>query len=107
MANFVIDENAPILVEFTPRPDVQQVSLKPKDIAEKSAQALDKAMNTIHNMAKKVTSAMDELAKRPSQIEVEFGIKLDAETGALIAKTGVEAGLKVKLTWERKKESHE
>ena len=38
---------APILVEFAPRPGVRQVSraIEPEEMARKSAQALDKAMS--------------------------------------------------------------
>ncbi|MEU1882756.1 CU044_2847 family protein [Streptosporangium sp. NPDC001559] len=36
---------------------------------------------------------------RPDQIEIEFGVKLNAEAGALIAKTSTEGQLTVKLTW--------
>jgi len=107
MTNFISDQNAPILVEFTPTPGVQKTSLTVAEIAEKSARALDTAMNTIHYMALQVSDTIDALAKRPSQVEVEFGIKLNAESGALIAKAGVEGTLNVKLTWKRKEESHE
>jgi hypothetical protein len=31
---------------------------------------------------------------------VDFGLKLSAEAGALIAKTGVGANINVKLTWK-------
>ena len=38
----------------------------------------------------------------PHQIEVEFGIKLSGEAGALIAKTGAEGHFQVKLAWSEK-----
>lgn len=107
MSLFTIDEGAPILVELTPRPGVQQVSLSPANIAEQSAKALDSAMNTIHHMARRVSATIDALVDRPTQVEVEFGLKLEAEAGAFISKAGVEASLNVKLTWERKEISRE
>lgn len=107
MSTFIIDEKTPILVEFTPGPGLHPTSLSPADIVEKSAKALDSAMNTIHYMALQVSDTIDALAKRPSQVEVAFGIKLNAESGALIAKAGVEGTLNVKLTWKRKEENHE
>ena len=33
------------------------------------------------------------------QVEIEFGVKLSAEAGALIARTAADAHLTVKLTW--------
>ena len=101
MPTFTIDENAPILVEFTPGPGLKQVSLAPADLAGKSTEALDSTMNTIHHMAGRVFATVDALANRPTQVDVEFGIKFDAQAGALIAKAGMEASINVKLTWER------
>lgn len=36
---------------------------------------------------------------RPDSVEIEFGVKLTAEAGALIAKSSVEGHLMVKLSW--------
>ena len=101
MPEFVINQNAPIQVEFTPGPGVQKVSLSPGDIAEKSKEALDSAMNTVHHMARRVVGTIDALADPPSVLEVSFGLKLGAETGAIIAKAGIEATINVTLKWER------
>jgi hypothetical protein len=98
---FTIDEGAPILVEFTPQPGVVKASRSPAETAEQAAKALDSAMNTIHHMARRATATIDALVDRPSEFELSFGIKLDAEAGAFIAKAGVEASLSVKMTWER------
>lgn len=107
------NEGTTILIEFEPlRPTgVQKVSLKPgevpKELAEKSARALDSAMSTIQAMAHRVTETVHGIpvAERPNEVSVEFGLKLDAEAGAYIAKAGAEAGFKVTLTWEREDET--
>ena len=104
MDGLKFDENAPILVEFTPRPGIKEISYKKEkleELTDKSAQALDAAMNTIHNMARRVTDTVDAMVTRPSQVEVAFGLKLETEVGALIAKVGGEASLNVKLVWEQ------
>lgn len=103
------DADAPILVEFAPLPQtgVRQVSLRPgeipQELAEKSARALDSAMDTIRAMAHRVTETVRgiQVSERPHEVAVEFGLKLDAEAGAYIAKAGTEAGFKVTLTWQR------
>ena len=101
MSAFKFDDSAPILVEFT-GPGMRETSFKPEDLAAKSAQALDAAMNTIHNMARRVTDTVAAMATRPDQVEVAFGLKLETEAGVLIAKVGCEASLNVKLTWQQK-----
>jgi hypothetical protein len=90
-----------IVVEFESRPGLQQVALSPDDIARKSAQAVDRAMETVRDMAGRVTTTLGALAEPPSQVAVEFGIKLDVEAGALIAKAGGEASITVKLAWDK------
>ncbi len=101
MPEFVINKNAPVQVELTPGPGVQQVSLTPGDMVEKSKEALDSAMNTVHHMARRVVGTIEALADPPSVLEVSFGLKLNAETGAIIAKAGMEATINVTLKWER------
>jgi hypothetical protein len=36
---------------------------------------------------------------RPDGVEIEFGVRLNAEAGAVIAKTALEGHLVVKLSW--------
>jgi hypothetical protein len=39
------------------------------------------------------------MTRQPDEVEIKFGVKLDAEVGALIARTGVQGQFEVKLTW--------
>ena len=108
----VESEGATILVEFDDlrQTGVRQVSRGPggipEELAGKSARALDSAMGTIRSMAHRVTETVREIkvAERPDKVSVEFGLKLDAEAGAYIAKASTEAGFKVTLSWEREDE---
>jgi hypothetical protein len=101
MARFTIDENAPILVELEPKAGLQDVARSIDDLENESAKAIASVMNTIYNTAKSITSTIDSMATKPSQVEVNFGIKLEAETGAIIAKAGGEATFGIKLTWQK------
>lgn len=104
MSNFVPDENASILVDFSSsggKVTRGLLKLEPEELIEKSKKAVDSAMNTIYNMSQRVISTIDNLANQPSQVEVEFGISFDVEAGALVTKAGGEATLTVKLVWDR------
>ena len=101
MANFIPDPNAPILVDFATAPGFREVSLIGPDLQKESAKAIESAMNTIYNTAREVSDTINSLAVKPSTVEIEFGITLKAESGALIAKCGAEASFKVTLTWEK------
>ena len=90
-----------VVVEFPQRAGRQQVALTAEDAVKKSAEALDRSMETIRHMAARVTSTMDSLGSvRPDEVTVEFGIKFDAEAGAIIAKAGIEGSLSVGLVWK-------
>jgi hypothetical protein len=94
-----------IFVEFSQAPGLRQVSITPENMAQKSAEAVDKAMEIVRQMANKGMVALDALANKPTQVEMEFGVKFNAETGAIIAKAASEASLTVKFTWDRRNES--
>ena len=100
ISTFTINEDTPMLVEFAPGPGVRQVSLSPTNLAEKSAQPLDRAMGTIRQMAQRVSALRDTLPDEFTQVELG-GVKLDAEAGALLPKVGGEASINVTLTWGR------
>ena len=93
------------LVELAPQTgQVRQVALTtPEDIAARSAEALDNAMDAIRHMARRVVDTVTPLQIAPSSVEIEFGLKLTAEGNAIITKATIEGNLKVKMTWDLKK----
>ncbi|MFF7902574.1 CU044_2847 family protein [Streptomyces sp. NPDC007920] len=99
MSDFAVRGRTEVLVDFPVRQGVKQVALTPADVAQRSGEAVDSAMATIRRMAEKLADAVNDLARRPDEMEVEFGLTFDAEAGALIAKAGVEAALTVRLSW--------
>jgi len=58
-------------------------------------------METMRGMAKKTMRSIKEIpvSERPSTISVSFGLKLDAEAGAVVAKAGAEAAINVTMIW--------
>ena len=98
------EDDEVILVELTPTAGVRSVSISPTDMLEKSKEAMDHAMKSIRGMAKKTVRTIKEIpiSERPTTISVEFGLKLNAEGNAVVAKAGMEATLNVTMTWEHK-----
>jgi hypothetical protein len=88
-----------LLVDFAPRAGLKNVTSRPEALAARSAAAVDAAMASIHDMADRVTATVSDLVRKPDEVKVEFGIKLDAEAGALIAKSKIEAHIVVTLRW--------
>jgi hypothetical protein len=99
------DDDDVILVEWSVRPGTENVGIfdrKSKENAKKSSKALDTAMSTIKKMAKRIKKLNDSVPIEFSQIEIDFGIALDYEVGAVLASTTTKASINVKLTWDRK-----
>jgi len=101
MPNFTINPDDPVLVEFEEESGVYQAGADLGDLTKKSEKALEKSMNTIHNMSARMVHAVEKLDMIPSSFELSFGIKLTAQAGALITKVGGEANINVKLTWKK------
>lgn len=94
------EEDAPVLVEMTPRTSIQQVAVvDTQAAADLSAAALQHAMSTIRQIAERVVATLDQTENRPTGIEVSFGLKLTSEGQALVAKASEESTISVKLTW--------
>lgn len=67
------------------------------DLITDGTRTLREAMEPVTRASRTV---LEELRKAtPDEVEVEFGVELKAESGAVIAKTGGGCHLTVKLTW--------
>ncbi|HSH61574.1 MAG TPA: CU044_2847 family protein [Acidimicrobiales bacterium] len=60
---------------------------------------LTEALGRIRPAAQAIVAALSAL--QPAQVTIEFGLKLDAELGAIVAKTGVSGHFTVTLTLDR------
>ena len=65
--------------------------------AVEAAQTLETSLEPIVEMARATLEALARV--RPSEVEVEFGVELSAEAGAIVSKAGGNCQLKVTLKW--------
>lgn len=63
------------------------------------------ALTDIQHAAAAALAVFRDGDLKPDGVELEFGIKLNAEAGAVIAKTSLEGHLTVKLSWNPGKRS--
>jgi hypothetical protein len=75
---------------------VEEVSRTANGVLE-AGQRLESALGSVRDAAKSALDAMKQLS--PETVEVEFGIKLAGEAGALIAKTSAEGHFTVRMSW--------
>ncbi|MGW0080437.1 CU044_2847 family protein [Streptomyces sp. NPDC003393] len=57
-------------------------------------------LDQIRDVAARTLGRITSMPSAPSTVELEFGVKFSVEAGAVIARTGVEGHLKVKVVWE-------
>lgn len=62
-----------------------------------AGQRLESALSSVCDAAQATLNTLKKLS--PETVEVEFGIKLAGEAGALIAKTSAEGHFTVRLSW--------
>ena len=68
---------------------------------EKAQETFEAALDKIRPAAQTIIQKLRALHDPPDQIQVEFGLKLNAQAGAFIAAASTEANYKVTLTWKR------
>jgi hypothetical protein len=90
-----------VLVEVTEdEPGIERAA-RENEVVVKARVSLEAAMEQVRAFANATLDKVQALVQPPEQVEVEFGIRLNAEVGAVIARTQAEGHLQVKLTWTR------
>ena len=74
---------------------------RPGEIVAKAGQTFEEALERVKPAAGAIIKKLKELSDAPDEVEVEFGLKMSAQAGAVIAVASVEANYRVKLRWTR------
>lgn len=96
-------DEGPVVVEVDSRdPGFRSVARRGEDgeIHEVEGR-FESALNNVRGAAISALRTFRDRALDPDAIELEFGVKLSAVAGAVIARTAAEGHLTVKLTWSR------
>lgn len=105
-----------IMVEFPDGPPASPVprggvepmprgaSSQAEQIEERSKYAVRAAMNTIREMALQTDLMRKGIpgGSQPRMIKIKFGVRLDFEVGAILAKSSAGATMEVELEWARR-----
>jgi len=68
-------------------------------VAAASAEALERGLAGIKDIAGMLDRAVESLVKRPDKVEVEFAAKLTGKANLWVVAGDASAEFKVKLTW--------
>ena len=67
--------------------------------------AFDQVIETIDTIANETVRKIKKFDREiaPNEFEIQFGVKLSAEVGAVVAKTAGEAQITIRMTYKHKK----
>src|SRR4051794_37258845 len=71
------------------------------EMMERARLTYEEAVDKIRPAAESIVERIRSIAEPPDIISVEFGIKLNANIGAILASTSAEAQFTLTLTWNR------
>ena len=76
-------------------------SLGPQPVSDeaKAARSFEEALERVRPAVGRVLETLQDLS--PGAVEVEFGLKLTGQAGAVFAKVATEGHFRVKATWSR------
>ncbi len=69
--------------------------------SEVAKDAYNQTMSTIHACVDGIIGTLQNLDAAPSTASIDFAIKIDAEAGAMIAKSMGDSHFKISLSWKQ------
>ncbi|PZT77404.1 MULTISPECIES: CU044_2847 family protein [unclassified Streptomyces] len=100
LMEFTTENGATVTVEVDRHaPGAQLVSRDGGHALARAGRTFDSALEGIRAAAESALAVFRDGALRPDGVELEFGVKITSEAGAVIAKSALEGHLTVKLSW--------
>lgn len=105
VVSFSLPDGGRVLVE--PIDDeaygLEEISVNGSTVVRRAQQSLGAALDGIREMAGEAYARITSLDVAPHRFELEFGIRLSGETGAVLARAKGEAHLVVRAVWEKER----
>jgi len=102
-----LEDGSAIIVEVGDEQSMRAPSLPMRgirdDLVEKVERTFEAALDRVKPAADVIIEKLRALSQAPSEIGVEFGIKIGVKGNAFIASADTEANFKVTLKWQRDK----
>lgn len=99
LVEFKTDDGALIVVEGVEDESGSRLVARGDDGAVQATRTFEGSLEGVRAAAESALRVFRDGSLRPDSVEIEFGVKLTAEAGALIARSAVEGHLVVKLSW--------
>jgi NTP-dependent ternary system trypsin peptidase co-occuring protein len=97
LANFTLEGGGSVHVDVDEEPGVKRVARDGKVL--EARKTFETGLREVRNAATVALTQFRAMARQPDEVEITFGVRMDAQVGAVIAKTGIAGNFEVKLTW--------
>jgi hypothetical protein len=102
LIEFPLEDGTTIMVEAeVPEEPGMAPAARGESGVQRAQKTFEEALDRIRPAAQVLIQKLRALSDPPDQIQVEFGLSLNAQAGAFIAAASTEAHYKVTLTWRR------
>ena len=102
IVRFYLEDGTPVLIEID---EVLPIGLEDAAIEDKSIidarHKFEEAFENTRKAAGAIVKKLREFTDSPDTIELEFGLKVSAESGIVVASAAVEANYQLTLTWKK------
>lgn len=99
LLRFRTDDGTEVVFEVSgDEPGFREVSRGRGAITD-AGRTFEDSLTRIRAAAVRALSTFRDTALSPDGVEIEFGVRFNAEAGAVVAKTSVEGHMVVKLSW--------
>jgi Trypsin-co-occurring domain 1 len=97
LVRFELADGGSVVVELDESPGVSRVARQ--GVLETAKGTLEGALADVRDAAAAALAQFQDMARKPDEVEIKFGVKLDAQAGAIIARTGMQGHFEVKVRW--------
>lgn len=73
---------------------------KPEKVLERTEQSFTDAVSAARRVGDVLVEQFQSAKSRPQEFEVEFGLQLSAEAGAILTSVGANAHLHIRMKWQ-------
>ena len=100
LARFALDGGGSVVVEVDEDPAVTR-AVRAGAVLRDARLSFNNALTEVRDAAAAALAQFRAMPHEPSEVKIKFSVRLDAEAGAVIARTGVSGNFEVAVTWRR------
>jgi hypothetical protein len=101
LVSYDLKDGGSVLVEVEDERGPVMRGGRTDSVVAKATESLEDVVGRIGPAVRGIVTQLREATDWPAEVTVEFSVKLSADSGVIIARTGGEANFKIALRWNR------